>query len=358
MFIAVLGLSVINLLVFYGGYFKPVKNKLLIAFLLLLPISVFLSPKPIFIVLGENIYNFWVWKTIVFFIIFSLFIHSVYSLELSKEDIDRFLKVIFYCGFIMSCYMALQALKLDQFYYPLIKHEGEMPPAASIGGTLGHPTIVSPFVALCLPIALYFKKYLHAVLMGLMVLMTKSDIAIGAMAITLSFIYLDKRIFAGLLIALAIVFLFMYSKGKINDNGRFDNWKQIITDMRNPLVKTRPEKYSLTGMSPGSFFYTYHTRHNQKKEAFYQAHNEYLEVFYDMGLSGLVILLCGIFGIIKENINRTSRYRKYLLGSLVCVCICAGGTFTWHIAPIALFSCFIAGLLLKPEEEQNAQSIC
>ncbi len=356
MFFAVTGAAGVILSAFYFGYFKPVKNKWLLIFLAYIPLCILLSPKLNVVVANTQIANFYVWKAALYLTIFALFIHSIYSIDFSFKDKQLFLKIMFWCGFVMSCYVGLQYLNLDQFFTSGGGY-------GRLGGTLGNPDIVSIFIAVIIPLALYFKKYIHAIFMAITVFLTDSYTAYGALIAALLFLAAikNKVCFGIVSTFLIMIFILGFAVYKTNnvlfhkivaDHGRFNVVKNVINDMK------QPKNLPFTGTGPGSFPYLYHIKHSNPGEEFDKAHNEYIELLFDMGLAGVFILLAGIGSIIKNNITFVKQYRycKYLLASFICVCISAGGIFVWHIGPLIIYSCVITGLLMKPNQEENHET--
>jgi len=262
--------------------------------------------------------------------------------------------------------MILQYFGIDQFFYLRDLPISSLPPSARVGGTMGHPTIVAPFVAMIIPLALYFKKYLFAVLMIVAVIMTKSCVAIIALILSLLFILSLKNrflmvgiILISILTGVLVRDLYICNPKikkfiNVSSSGRLNVWKLAFSDITKPLDKEKGNAYPLTGFSPGTFYYLFHIRHSDGVWDFLQAHNEYLELMYDTGIVGLCLFLCVLINLIWKNIlDGLNRYRQYLLFSLVYISICAGGTFVWHIAPIIIYSGIIAGFLAKPKQEEE-----
>lgn len=364
MVLALVGAVAVILTVFYLGQFKSVKNKWFLAFLAYLPICIFFSPKPGIALMGMPVANFWVWKASLVFVIFSLFIISIYSIDFKFSDKLLLLKIMFWCGFIMSLYMILQFFGLDQFFTLQNLPVSSLPPSAVIGGTMGHPTIVSPFVAMLIPLGLYFRKYIFVGVMIIAVCLTKSYIGIGAMVLSLIILFALRNrksliIFTALLL-LTVSIVFINPKAKqviINRaSGRIEIWNNIIQDISKPIVKEQNNTYPFTGFSPGSFYYIFHARH-PSNPSFLQAHNEYLELLYDTGIIGLVIFLGAIITLLWVNLIGLNRYRRHLLASFSCILISAGGTFILHIAPIIIYSSIIVALLSKPKQEEETECV-
>ncbi len=356
---SVTGAALVILSAFYFGMFKPVKNKWLLIFLAYIPLCIFFSPKPNVIIANNQIANFYVWKASLYLTIFALFIVAVYSIDFKFKDKILFLKVMFYSGFVMACYVYLQFFNIDQFFAGGVE-------SGKLGGFLGNPNIVTAFIAMMIPLALYFKKYIHAVFMGVIICLTSSAIGQGALVLSLLFLVavnskkglIAVSVFMTVISILSAAVYFNNNslfKKVVADHGRFAVWNNVISDLKSP------KEFPFTGTGPGSFPYIYHIKHPNPGEEFLQAHNEYVELLFDMGIAGVIILFVGITEVIKDNIKlvKQNRYRKYLLTSFICVLICAGGLFVWHIGPIIIAACILLGLLMKPnEEETNETSMC
>jgi len=335
----------------YQGKLKPIRNKWLLFLIGFLLINIWLCPKPTVHFLDMNVSGFWVWQPLAYILIFFLMFITLSSIDFDDKHKDIIFKVMSWCGFVMAIYCIVQSLNIDQFYNLAIKDEIRFIPSANITGTMGQPTIVSPFIAMIIPIALYLKRYWFVLIMGIAVLLTRSQVAIGAMILSLLFLYSlkNKKTFirTGILfliiIALSITAYFSNPKIKslVKDSGRFENWQQIIKDVNSPLAPEVKNRYPFTGLGIGSFKYIYHIKNHN---TFWQAHNEYLEIPYNIGIIGLFLFLMALWVIIKDNLFK-DRYRRYLLASFICIAICAGGTFVWQMGPHLYYSIGILGLL-------------
>jgi hypothetical protein len=106
-----------------------------------------------------------------------------------------------------------------------------------------------------------------------------------------------------------------------------------------------------TGYSAGAFYYVYCNKH---KSNFRQAHGEYIEVLYDLGLIGLLIFFIILIYIFNMNMNfqrifygKANPMRMALLASFFSICLNAIGFFPWHLGAIVFPTIFIVGLLHK-----------
>lgn len=351
-----LGLS---LLAVFQGKLKAFKNKPLLFLMGFLLVSIYLSPKPDITLLGRQVADFWVWKTMFHSIVFFLMLVTVSGIEFTKKNIFLLLNIMVWCGFVMALYCIAQSIGIEQFFVLNTKVKATLcTPKNFIGGTLGHPTIVSPFIAMIIPIAFYLKKRIKAFFMFIAVFLTCSQVAIGAMLVSLVF-YLSakgRRWLVGgwitLILAIAILGIGYFKapriKAFVGDSGRFETWEQIVTDIKSPINK-EGNRYGLTGFGVGSFAYIFPRKHNS---LMHQAHNEYLELAYNTGVIGLGLFLWAIFYIFQTNFSikriwegRADKYKMALLSSFLCIGICAGGAFVWQLGATLFYTLVIVGLL-------------
>lgn len=357
MTISVMVALALGLWAIYSGQIKPFRNKWLLFLMGFFLVSIFFAPKPDVQLWDIKVGNFWVWKTTFQSLAFLLMLIAVASIEFTKENVRNILTVMLWVGFIMSIYAIVQFLNIDQLagkHPDVIGHE---PMQWRVGGTMGQPTIVAPFIAMLIPIALYLKRKVKAVVMGVTVCLSFSQVAIGAMVISLLFFIATKGkrclvLASAVFIICSLVLGIGYFKSpKIRSftsgTGRYTHWKQIAKDVNNPLNESIKNKYPWTGLAPGSFKYTYHLRHNNN---WHQAHNDYLELAYNNGLIGLIFFLLAIFYMFKQNLSRNmSRLQRGLLSSFVCIGIAAGGTFIYQMGAHAYYLMVICGLLHNSE---------
>jgi hypothetical protein len=338
----------------YQGKLKPIRNKWLLFLVGFLLINIWLCPKPAVKFEEIAIGSFWVWQVLSYVLIFFLMFATVSSVSFEDKQKDTIFKVMSYVGLVMAIYAILQFFKIDQFYTLSSANEALNTPSGNIGGTLGNPTIVAPFIAMIIPICLYLKKYWFSGIMVIAVLLTKSQVAIGALIVSLVFLQAlrDKKtaIRIGILSLIFIVVGTMAYfnnpkiKSLVGDSGRFIQWKQIVKDVNSPIRPELKNKYPFTGLGLGSFKYIYHIKN---KSEFHQAHNEYLEILYNTGIIGLALFLMSLWTILKGKIDRQ---RKFLLTSFVCIAMCAGGSFVFQLGPHLYYTLTILGLLNQREE--------
>lgn len=343
MFLALVFALVLGLLVLYKEKVS-LKNPFLLGFMAFLALSYKFIPK---ITINNLPSNFWFWKCIVFIGVFFLMFVGIASIKFSKEDIRKILTVMVWVGFVMSLYALCQFFGLHQFFIGATERGDFLHiPSAMVGGTLGNPTILSPFIAMIIPLAIYLRKYLVAVVMILAVLATQSSLAIAAMVVSLLFLLYTKQGRKYPAILLLIIFcclcFFALKSGKISGSGRFLEWPKIIQNVISPVDG---KEYSYTGYGMGSFPYIYAVRTGS---IWAKAHNEYLELFSNTGIVGLSLFLLAIGYMFYINLGdffARNRLIISLLSSFICIALCAGGTFIFQTGATIYYTIVIAGLL-------------
>lgn len=354
----VLGICLaLSLLAVYRGEIKAFTNKwalLLIGWFIL---NIIQAPRFEVMLIGEDASNFWVWKPFVFGLVYLFAVISISSMNITPKKWLQILKCFIYPAFIMSLYVILQWFGLDQWFGTLDKAILNRVTNPHVAGTMGQPTIVSPFIAMCVPFALYGRKYLIALTMILAVFLTKSMVAIGALILTfiifINFIHRCKFCFIGIitlriLIGCAIVPQtrnMAINKVVGESSGRFDAWTKVLKDFNSPVIGGS-KKYVITGIGVGSFSYIFNPRYNI---GFRQVHNEYIEILYNFGIVGAGLFIMAVFYFLKRSIPRALDYGGgkvlTILSSLLCISICAGGTFVWQIGTMAFYTVVLVGLL-------------
>jgi O-antigen ligase len=273
---------------------------------------------------------------------------------MSIWKVNKILKLLMWSSFVMSLYTLLQYFKIEQFFEPK--------PFTEIGwgitnpymvGNLGQPTIVAPFIALSVPIAIYLRKYFVAIILTATTLLINSRMTTSALIISL-LIYLcmakKEMILPVIIISL---FVCIYIPQKFNlyqeSNGRFQTWGMVIDDWKGSPVKESKERYSYFGVGLGSFGYIFHDKH---KTIFHQAHNDVLEVLYSLGIVGLFLYLMAIYEGLKNGFIAYLHghyFEKPLFIALMCSFILmflnSLGTFLFQLGVYQYIAVLFFGLI-------------
>lgn len=353
----------LSLWVFFKGKLKPVSNIWLYILIGYLFLSIQLAPKIGFSFLKVSSPNFWVWQVFFTILIFFLTLISIRSLNLSEYEIQPLLKIIAWVTFAMSSYAILQYFGIEQFY--LLKNIpiSSQPSSAAMTGALGRSNLLACFLALNVPIILYLRKYLFLIVVLTAIILTRSHLAIGGVAISLLFLWAlenKKRLILTVITFVSVLIVFCAwgvnnnkLKGYIDTaaSGRIQIWRNVVTDINSPLAKDAPVKFPITGLGLGSFKYFYNVKHNSNVD---HADNEYLQFTYEAGIVGLVLLLGALFLFLKNILKEiANRYKRYLLASFICSALCAGGELMWQLGPTVYYTVFILGLLITPIEQKG-----
>ncbi|KKK79020.1 hypothetical protein LCGC14_2837720, partial [marine sediment metagenome] len=304
---------------------KPFKNHWILLFMLFMLFSAWQAPRPMIPVWRSDLAKFWVWKAMLLHFVFLLMFLSIRSSDFSEKEKNHILKVMVWVGLIVSLHCIGHALGLHQWMRQVANRGRESIRQADVGSFIGHPTMISPFIAMIIPFALKLKKYVFAGIMAIGVAVTCSMVAIGAMVMSLLFLLskINKKCAISAAIILVVltstVIILAVNNDKvayfISDSGRFELWAKIYNNFKAPYITQR--SYSYTGFGPGGFTHIYPHKFNRYLK---EAHNEYLETMFNTGVIGLALLVTGIIVFLRRN----RRSCHYLYSSLICVLLSAG----------------------------------
>ena len=339
--------TALGLLVFHYGNIKGIRNKWLLILMAYLPLALLIAPKPDIKLFGMNVGAFWAWQPMYYIWIFFCMAGLIATYKFYRFEIDIIIGTLYWCGFLTAIYVVMQYFHIDQFFYQTSGGaDGRM------AGFIGNPTLTSPYIAMMIPFAWYLKKYWQSAVMMGAVIAADSQMAIGAMVASL-IVYISLKGWRSMVLGVVLTGLFVFcihmgcQRGIVNDSDRFAKWPLITSDIVKPIVEGGPT-YPLTGIGLGSFKYTHHIKH---KNNFFQAHNEYLEVAYNLGIVGLVLFILSIVSIIKPYLKLGgSGYDRALLASFSCIALSAFGTFIWQIGTTIFATVVVAGLMMNKEE--------
>ena len=404
MAVAVVIAAAVVMLGLYRGGLKPFKNYWVLILLGYFIFCLWLAPMPSFpfkIQIGQKILSFNIigvmqqngvdihnllsWRFIGYAFLFALGLRTIAGIAVNKEDKYKFLSIVSWTGFLMAVYCVWQAVDIEQF----CRLAGTLHATApKVGGTMGQPTIVAPFLAFTLPAILYLRKHFKFVVVIAALCATQSQVAMGAAVLGLLFYWgtmsKGKSILAGLIAitlitGTAIGFKTMHRQGIVGDGGRFGHWKNAVEQLigkpkeikrvkcADPVeyqkqhidntfydgetgeiiyYETRP-RHALTGFGPGTFIYTYHT---QNDNTMFEAHSEPVEFLWEVGFIGMSILLAAFVFLFSTCVY--TPMNKAIIAGVVTMLICSGGTFVFH-SGVYLFYTIVALGILSNREDSN-----
>ena len=356
----------VGLFAIYNGVIKRCHNIWLLLLIFYLPVSIHLAPQFKLVVNGVDSTNYWVWKPFAYILSYFIMFMGVQSLNITKANLSKILNIMSWVGFFMAAYMILQSLGWDQFFELREGEQFRTVTQRGVGGNLGQSTIVSPFVAMIIPLALYCRKRFLSIVMLSAVFISQSIVAIGAMIGSLlaysCLKWRKKGIYAVILIILLTITGLSWQKylapkqftkisSCFNGSGRYKVWRNSIDLIKNEkLGDNRLTVYPYTGAGLGSYSIIFK---KTLKTIFGQAHNEYIEIFCTLGLFGLILFIGSIFMMLREawrSFIKQINMREIiaLTSSFLCIAAVAMGSFPWQIPPTIFYTVIAVGLLHNP----------
>ena len=345
--------------------FKKFKNYWVFLFIMSGFISILLAPHTIKYFMAKiqgtgisvdttyDISNLWMFKAMFYILVYALMAVAIASIEFEREHSSMFINIISIAGTLMSLYVIIQAIgNLDQFFHiasPQDNIHVTRVPKALLGGTMGQPTVVSPFIALTVPISLYLNKYIRFSICALAIWLTASKVAMVAMLVGVVF-YLftsKQKLMAVLVIAISLCGITNFMERKaIFYPSKITAYLQDQTSGRWPIwvgavERLKSERRFITGLGPSSFAHTI----TKERKGFVQAHCESLEVLLGWGLFGLSMTVMAYYSMVRHVFSSNNAATMAMFASIVTITVASFGTFTFQIAPNIFYSCALIGLI-------------
>lgn len=335
--------------------FKPLPTRWAALLLIFMAFSAYHSPninfESQFVPHDQGLFNYKpMFESICFFLVFM----GIYSFNFDRMKVLKALRTI---GLIYSGYIILQHLGLDQLYKVVNDRPWELSRNGAIGGFISQPVFAGALLSICFPCILMFKKPHEMAFICVAVGLTGNRTALLALGITFLYYSRYTRVLSYYAIAatLTAVVAALILKGLnfshialIPDTGRLAVWLGLFKDFIDPAFPGIHNSYILTGHGIGSFSVLFPFYHNSP---FFSAHNEYFELFYCLGIGGVVLLSLWI----KELIFMPRDI--CLSGCLLAVSICALTNPVWHIPQLQYITVVLLALLYKRKEEDYALGV-
>lgn len=202
------------------------------------------------------------------------------------RNIEKILKFLSYSVFGILIYCVLQALNLDQFYKSVAAYN----PNDTIVGTIGNPTHLAGYLAICMP--LFFGKGLFkrlGIYLGLgVILLTGSASGLLAALCVIGFglyfkVLNPKDLIVPTLLGLAVFgFKYQFNFKTLLSNyafpsGRIEVWKFFWENFKTPITGSGLGTFAI--MTEKTEFWTW--RH---------AHCEFIHLAKEIGLIGIGLI--------------------------------------------------------------------
>jgi len=225
-------------------------------------------------------------------------------------------------------------------------------------GTLGQQTLYGPFLAAACGAAIFLEPVLLVVLLpaALLTLSSMTFLSLCAVAGVYVVHRAGLKIAAGCLALLIVLgagaFFLFPSSFAFDDQGRFQIWRSALK-----LWSDRPFfGYGLGSypvLAPLDQSVKLATEHGY----FIQAHNDYVQVLFETGLLGFLVVL-GAFFEVGRGIKRTFGTKEGKAWTAVFAAIAANalGNFTFHVAPLALIGILSWSFLVSREPAIDGES--
>ena len=288
------------------------------------------------------------------FKVFSFFLMFC-SLSSVRIDVKKIMRVIMMCSIVMAGYMILQSCNLDQIFKPKPEYFHTDVTALRVAGFFGQPTLTVGFIAMGIPLAIYFKNWFGVCLLTVAAMLTGSAFAVGSIVVLIAMYSFSSKkkwmiAFGCLLVASCIALYFLKPHDLFTDNGRFRVWTMILKDVFSGEINNAPVRIGLFGAGLNNFGEIFTALHTS---AYTFAHNDYLQVLWCCGVTGLFLVLAIHYDVFKTAWQiRAIPEIKAVSFSLILLCFCACGTFVFQLGVYQVYVVVLASLIYQIKAQQ------
>lgn len=251
--------------------------------------------------------------------------------RLDAEGRARVVGFLLVVGVLQTVYAVYQARGID----PLWPNSARL-----VHGTMGNPNHLGSFLALLVPVA----PWPIACVLVVGLVLSHSVLAVAAAAVGLYVARVRKAplwvqgILLGLTPAAALIAFRLKRTGFLPWFDRADLWRMSVVDMAQDW--TLP----LLGWGPGAWYRRMPAIDLAKKyrgELFAQAHNEYVQAFYELGTLGVLVIVVWLVAH-----RRTFTRPTPLAGSACALAVLCLGTFPLHLPHVGVPALVLLGCAL------------
>jgi len=348
-YVSLLLMIVISYSVMSIGSLKPILNKWILFFIGFAIFSAFKSPAFMTSIGTKNFTGMWNYEPIFKMLVYFLGFMSITSLDWTKQEIGKVLKVMAYCAVAMSGYVIIQKLGLDQLFVTRSVNQSGWTPSPELAGMLGQSTLVASFIAVCFPAMIYIRTKLIVVAVVALFFLNSDFAWVTVVFISVYWLLYYRKGWIMILWSmtiLAVVIPFSVwcidpDMMRIGHSGRFPVWKNVLIDIQSAPMNG-VGKFCWSGMGIGSFYFIFSLMHETK---FQSAHNEYLEILWGTGIIGLGLFLMGCVWFIAHAYEIESREVKALSIIFASFLVSAMGTFIFQLPAHAFYVVVVLALL-------------
>lgn len=299
---------------------------------------------------SQNVFVQWIFTSVG--IVYFIQLSTNLRLDFFKSITSDYLIL---SGFIASLWTTLSIYGYSPYYilFPEVMQLKQIPGALQVitydestnVGILGNPIHSSCLMALGAACTIFWTQRWYTALFFLPGIWFSKVSTSSAMLVSVFQDYLPKRLksfsTAVCLLSLAPLIHALSRSDLLSGNGRFGLWRRVAFDFSN-------WKLRLLGAGPGFFPDAFSAAHEAFTKSvgviFLQCHNEFLEAYSMLGLSGVFCCLA-IFVIAIRNILQKDK-RIFILFIPALLCLLTG--FPLHLAPLNLAVMLLVALPLSP----------
>jgi len=263
---------------------------------------------------------------------------------LNKKSIAQIVKWLSYSALGVAFFCVLEVFGVAQFVkeLPNIYHPDKT--KVFVTGMLGNPTLISGYLAMCLPL-FFGKKAFNILSMSLIWIIllfytgqTESVSLVGiVVGLVVSLYYLSqvsKRIFFCIASSFLLIIPFVY--GKIDTtifafSGRLAVWQKYLELSKNTFVFGKGlGSVEILSTQIGKFA-NYRWTH---------LHNDFFEFTFNLGLVGLLLILYCIveYFRVKVKLDKSGLVLKTIFVGFLVNCLFIFPSFLWAFTPLAMIS--------------------
>lgn len=292
--------------------------------------------------------NLWNFKPLLYMLVYLLMVVAIASIKI--RDYKIYFHIMAFTGSITAFFVICQYFSINQYFIVRPYEEIGLVRAPLLTAFLGQYSIAAAFMCFCYIPAIYTKNYLGASLIIAAVIMSTSRMAMFGIGLSTAlwfFFRLGWKPFFYISIALLLGGIVAFTFLHLESNGRFGIWKQIIFDMQHPLGNSK-QTYGFTGYGAGAFHYYFPIVHSSIA---HQAHNEYMEFFFNNGALGVGLLFISLGAFFRDCFQYLSDEMRVIVSMMVISCMLAHGTFFWQIACGGFYTAVLIGLAYNMIQE-------